>query len=57
MAEKLKPCPFCGCLAKVYQTQDGYWQVECTVCYARGWRHKIKEMAIEKWNWRVQNES
>lgn len=53
---KLKPCPFCGYKAKVYQAQDGYWQVECPACFARGCRCKAKDLAIEKWNWRVYNE-
>ena len=53
---KLKHCPFCGYIAKVYQAQDGYWQVECPACTARGCRCKTKDLAIEKWNWRVYDE-
>lgn len=52
---KLKSCPFCGYIAKVYQAQDGYWQVECPACTARGCRCKTKDLAIEKWNWRVED--
>ena len=32
MTEELKPCPFCGREAKVYQDERGYY-VSCTHCF------------------------
>ncbi len=55
MAE-LKPCPFCGGLAEVYEDEVWYWEwkVECK----NDIRHRLeyfdtKEEAIEAWNKRA----
>ena len=55
--DELKPCPFCACGAKAYQTYDGKWQVECFVCHARSWWADTKEEAEEKWNMRGEKEN
>ena len=52
---ELKPCPFCACGAKAYQTYDGKWQVECFVCHARSWWADTKEEAEAKWNKREKS--
>jgi len=53
---ELKPCPFCGSKAEIYQDYEGSWTIECTVCFARSWPRKDKEQAIEAWNRRATNE-
>ena len=62
MAEKLKPCPFCGKAAK-YECKQGYARVKCQniFCGAVGPMVVIsdtyiaKEKAIEHWNRRCSD--
>ncbi len=54
--DKLKPCPYCGCKAKLYEAYDGAWCAECMVCYARTFHGQTKEEAIQQWNRRANNE-
>lgn len=35
MYNELKPCPFCGGEAELYQSYCGYYQIECHQCSAR----------------------
>lgn len=53
---KLKPCPFCGGEAELYQTYNGCYQVECHKCGARSCIEKKKENVISNWNMRSTTE-
>ena len=56
--DELKPCPFCGSKAEIYQHGDDYdspWAVECVACFATLWPRKNKEDAIKEWNRRADN--
>jgi Lar family restriction alleviation protein len=55
MTEKLKPCPFCGGEAKIHNTYDGMFQIECTNCFARVFYDRTKKSVINRWNRRVDN--
>lgn len=53
----LKPCPFCGEKAKIYETNVGmdclcWWNVECTVCEAAMEGFGSERIAIRAWNTR-----
>lgn len=60
---KLKPCPFCGCNAKVYSQQEEYktkYGVCCTAeegyCYVMPFTKSVfltEEEAVEMWNRRM----
>ena len=56
---ELKPCPFCGADAELYQTNDTRnFRVICQKCPAsvgRYWYHR-KADAIKAWNRRADNE-
>lgn len=51
VAQEIKPCPFCGNVAKMRITGDklSMW-VECKHCGAEGGMGKTREEAIEIWN-------
>ena len=55
MENTLKPCPFCGHEAGVYEGIFG-WAVACTYCeaqtgdYTDGYYTKGKDRAIASWN-------
>lgn len=54
---ELKPCPFCGCPASIYDYKHnemplGY-DVHCLGCEVTTKSYKTKEEAIEQWNTRV----
>lgn len=57
MSGELKPCPFCGGGARVFQgwsELDNY--VGCCKCGARTqWEH-TEQKAVENWNRRVADE-
>ncbi len=55
MSEKLKPCPFCGSEAELFEAPGVYF-VECSKCYyPTSW--DTKEEAITEWNTRVIDNS
>ena len=58
MAE-LKPCPFCGEKATIYQDLEcgGYYRVGCLYCdmYVNTPIFDNPEEAIEMWNRRAEN--
>jgi len=49
--DRLKPCPFCGCLAWLHNSRKDEWRVECEgSCHAMTcWWHSEQD-AIEYWN-------
>lgn len=50
---KLKPCPFCGCKAELFQDYMGWFVVECAVC-GNGTLHFAKsDGAVNAWNRRA----
>ena len=57
MNEKLKPCPFCGGKAALFETTPPcrklFW-IECRKCGAEIHGEKIKEEAIAAWNKRKE---
>lgn len=58
MNDKLKPCPFCGGKAEIYEDTIikslPAYSVYCTKCYARTYGlYDKKDDAIESWNRRV----
>jgi Lar family restriction alleviation protein len=54
MANKLKPCPFCGGEAEVHGGQF-YW-VQCKNCKAETHGSKPKGAVIRLWNTRVHDD-
>ena len=56
MYNKLKPCPFCGGEAELYQSYCGYYQIECHQCSARSCTAVEKESVISNWNMRSTTE-
>lgn len=57
--DELKPCPFCGGDAEIYDFKDGRYLVECsnTSCdvYPCTSIHYDKEDAIAAWNRRAED--
>ena len=57
---ELKPCPFCGGEAKVYETNMGidfcssWWNVECNDCEAMMEGFGSEKIAIRVWNTRAE---
>ena len=56
MYNELKPCPFCGGEAELYQSYCGYYQIECHQCGARSCTAVEKESVISNWNMRSTTE-
>lgn len=53
----LKPCPFCGGKAKVYQDEANDWRVKCEDCFADcGSVSRKRELVIKVWNTRYEHE-
>lgn len=50
----LKPCPFCGCEAKIYGNGYGMRFVECQVCGAASSMDFKSEGAVSLWNRRAE---
>lgn len=57
MREELKPCPFCGCEAKIIQFLGSY-TIHCSKCggMTDPYRSRTREKAIEAWNRRTKDE-
>lgn len=55
MAEKLKPCPFCGGEAVVDMDESWFWEWEvfCIKCGCALGHFDTEEEAIERWNRRA----
>ena len=53
---ELKPCPFCGNKAMIFNSSFGYF-VSCNVCEVETPAFEYRETAIEAWNRRVNNET
>lgn len=61
MAEKIKPCPFCGSkdieiLEWTFKNDINTWQVECQECGVSGSMYSIKAEAVEEWNRRADDD-
>ncbi len=67
MAEKLKPCPFCGSRrvrivsVGIKYERDHYWRVKCDSCHTYGSYEAMRnvnsrEAAEAKWNTRAEPE-
>ena len=52
---KLKPCPFCGNKAKLYQNDNGF-HVQCTMCANGTFPSDLKRTVVFKWNRRANDE-
>lgn len=48
---ELKPCPFCGGEAELYN-DEGLWKVQCEDCEASTGQYYMPENAIAAWNTR-----
>ena len=53
---ELKPCPFCGCNAALYEDYEGGWVIECKRCFVQIWRKSSKKAAIKAGNRRANDE-
>jgi len=58
---ELKPCPFCGCSAKVYSAESwnegGCFWVGCFWCHADTDFYSTEAKAIEAWNRRANDDA
>ena len=52
--EPLKPCPFCGGDAEIINTQPYVYYVRCKICKGCSNEFGVPNVAIEKWNRRVE---
>ena len=62
MTKNLKPCPFCGGKAAVHELETrtssiGGYYVICTKCLTSSNNYSTPEIAAERWNRRVKDES
>ncbi len=61
MSEKLKPCPFCGGDASIYEVTSeeenfsGY-MVSCDDCGCGTTAFDVQDMAVQSWNKRIAHE-
>jgi len=57
MAEKLKPCPFCGIIGSKIRKRasDGVWIIICFSCLASVKWFSDKDETIKAWNRRADN--
>ena len=54
MSEKLKPCPFCGGKAEIFEG-NGFW-VGCENSCVETAAYKFRDDAIEVWNRRKNDD-
>ena len=50
MKVELKPCPFCGCSAGLYQAYDEFYIAQCNGCGIGTLYQRDKDRAIKQWN-------
>lgn len=50
---ELKPCPFCGADAVLFEVKPIWWYAQCTDCRCYQVSHS-KDETISKWNRRVK---
>lgn len=51
---ELKPCPFCGGKAKIFQDDRFcFFKVRCVKCYAESSYIEDKNLAVKAWNRRT----
>lgn len=55
--EPLKPCPFCGSKAKLYEAYDSSFSVQCEICGNRTLTYRTPEEARQKWNNRPESQT
>lgn len=61
MSEKLKPCPFCGGNASIYEVSNdeenfvGY-MVSCDDCDCGTTVFNVRDIAVQSWNKRIAHE-
>ena len=53
MINKIKPCPFCGEKAKLYEDMTGCKVVQCNKCGCGTLRKHDKNIVVSAWNNRV----
>lgn len=53
MSNELKPCPFCGGEAVIYQNYDeyGYWSISCDACHVE-MISGVRAILVSAWNTR-----
>ena len=59
MPNELKPCPFCGCKAVLYENKivdKTYYGITCMNCTVRIFGFATKEIAMQQWNRRNGND-
>lgn len=61
LIERLKPCPFCGGEAEMYEGHRDHWKVRCTSCGALPGRWFAREgaqlKAVKLWNTRTNDQA
>lgn len=59
MTEQLKPCPFCGAHAQLFENNDKEktCYIECMCCFVRTDDYYDKKYLITDWNRRVDSNS
>ena len=53
---ELKPCPFCGGKAHIYQNYNGYYVAQCDKCGIGTLLCSDEKTAKRRWNRRTNNE-
>lgn len=53
MKNKLKPCPFCGDKAKLFEDYSGLFTVQCEKCGISTLLKRNSEEVIADWNRRI----
>lgn len=55
MKKELKPCPFCGHKAELWEDMAGSWLIQCNGCGISTMHRWSQKMCIEEWNRRVSD--